>query len=179
MPVEYFCASPVLAGDVVVVSSASPHTGASLTGGQQGDIAVLDARTGDIVAHYSSVLPGYATGVAVAGNRIYAATAAGTVHCLDVHTGKQLWQFQSGEDLLDFTPYRRGITSLTAAPAPLRGHILVGGCDGWLYALDSQTGTCTDRAFLGAPITAAPCAIPDGFCVGAYGGTLFAYRSAG
>ena len=179
MPVEYFCASPVLAGDVVVVSSASPHTGASLTGGQQGDIAVLAARTGDIVAHYSRVLPGYATGVAVAGNRIYAATAAGTVHCLDVHTGKQLWQFQSGEDLLDFTPYRRGITSLTAAPAPLGGHILVGGCDGWLYALDSQTGTCTDRAFLGAPITAAPCAIPDGFCVGTYGGTLFAYRSAG
>ncbi len=178
LPVEYFCASPVLAGDLLVVSSASPHTGASLTGGQQGDIAVLDARSGDIVAHYAQVLPGYAAGVAVAANRIYAATAAGTAHCLDVNTGKQLWQFQSGEDLLDFTPYRRGITSLTAAPMPLWDHILVGGCDGWLYALDSQTGTCTDRAFLGAPITAAPCAIPDGFCVGTYGGTLYAFRSA-
>ena len=178
LPVEYFCGSPVLAGDLVVVSSASPHTGASLTGGQQGDLAVLEARTGKVVAHYAQALPGYATGVAVADNRIYAATAAGTVHCLDMNTGAPLWHFQSGDDLLDMTPYRRAIQSLLAPPVPLQGHILVGGCDGWLYVLDRTSGACTDRVYLGAPITAPPCLMPNGFCVGTYDGTLYSYRTA-
>ena len=178
LPVEYFCGSPVLAGDVVVVSSASPHTGASLTGGQSGDLAVLEARTGKVVAHFPQALAGYATGVAVADNHIYAATAAGTVHCYDMQAGSLVWQFQSGEDLLDMTPYKRGIRSLLAAPVPMNGHVLVGGCDGWLYVLDSATGTCTDRAYFDAPLAAAPCLTPDGFCVGTYGGTLSSYRSA-
>ncbi|MDE2930914.1 MAG: PQQ-binding-like beta-propeller repeat protein [Chloroflexota bacterium] len=176
LPVEYFCASPVLCGDVVVVSSASPHTGASLTGGLQGDLVVLEARTGKVVAHYAQALPGYATGIAVANDRIYAATAAGTVHCFDVNSGGPIWQFQSGEDLLDMTPYKRGIRSLLAAPVPFNGHVLVGGCDGWLSVLDSNTGTCTDRAYFGAPITASPGLTQDGFCVGTYGGSLSAYR---
>lgn len=178
LPVEYYCASPVLAGDLVVVSSASPHTGASLTGGQQGDLAVLEARSGKVVAHYPQALSGYATGVAVAENHIYAATAAGTVHCYDLRTGGSIWQFQSGEDLLDMTPYKRNIRSLLAAPVPLSGHVLVGGCDGWLYVLDRTSGACTDRAYFGAPITASPCLTPDGFCIGTYGGTLFSYSSA-
>ena len=176
LPVEYFCASPVLCGDLLVVSSASPHTGASLTGGQQGDLAVLEARTGRVVAHYTQALPGYATGVAAENNCIYAATAAGTVHCIDLQTDESLWQFQSGEDLLDMTPYKRGIRSLLAAPVPLNGSVLVGGCDGWLSVLDQTTGTCTDRAYFGAPLTASPGLIPDGFCVGTYGGSLSAYR---
>ena len=178
LPVEYFCASPELSGDLIVVSSASPHRGSSLTGGQQGDIAVLEARTGKVVARYAQALPGYAAGITVANDRIYAATAAGTVHCLDMQSGAQLWQFQSGDDLLDMTPYRRGIQSLLAAPVPLDGHVLVGGCDGWLYVLDRTSGACTDRVYLGAPITAAPCVTPDGFCVGTYGGMLFSYRTS-
>lgn len=177
LPVEYFCGSPVLAGHVVVISSASPHTGASLTGGLEGDLAVLEAGTGKVRAHFSSILPGYATGLAVADNRIYASTAAGTAHCIDLETGKEYWRFQTGDDLLDMTPYRRGIQSLLAAPELYNGHVLLGAGDGRLYVLDGETGECTDSADLGAPITAAPCATPNGFCVGTYGGTLFGFHS--
>ena len=177
LPVEYYCASPLLAGDLVVASSASPHTGASLSGGRQGDLAVLDARTGKVVTLYSHALAGYGTGLTVVDNYIYAATAAGTVHCYDLHGGGSLWQFQAGEDLLDMTPYKRGISSLLAAPVPIGDHVLVGGCDGWLSVLERATGACTDRAFLGAPISASPCLTPDGFCVGTYGGTMFSYRA--
>lgn len=176
LPVEYFCGSPVLAGDVVVVSSASPHTGASLTGGLVGDLAVLEATTGKVVAHFSEALPGYGTELAVADNRIYAVTAAGTAHCIDMESGKEYWRFQSGEDLLDMTPYRRGIRSLLASPVLLRGHVLIGGGDGRLYVLDGETGACAGHVDLDAPISAAPCVTPDGFCVGTYGGTLYAFR---
>ena len=178
LPVEYFCASPVLAGDLVVVSSAAPHTGASLTGGRAGDLAVLEASTGKVVAHHPQALAGYATGVAVADNHIYAATAAGTVHCYDLRAGAQTWEFRSGDDLLDMTPYKRGIRSLLAAPVPMNGSVLVGGCDGWLSVLDNNTGTCTDRAYFGAPLTASPCLTSDGFCIGTYGGSLSAYSAA-
>ncbi len=177
LPVEYYCGSPVLAGGLVVVSSASPHTGASLSGGRQGDLAVLDARTGKVVTRYPQALAAYATGLAVADNYVYAATAAGTVHCYDLHGGGSLWQFQSGEDLLDMTPYKRGIRSLLAAPVPMKDHVLVGGCDGWLSVLERATGVCSDRANLGAPISASPCLTPDGFCIGTYGGTMFSYRA--
>jgi outer membrane protein assembly factor BamB/predicted phosphodiesterase len=177
LPVEYFCGSPVLSGDLVVVSSAPPHTGVSLTGGSHGGLAVLEARTGEIVYHNPEALPGYATELAVADGCLYAATAAGTVHCLDLGTGEQAWEFQAGEDLLDMTPYRRGIRSLLAAPLPLDGLILIGACDGWLYALDRESGECTDQVNLHAPITASPCATPQGFCVGTYDGTLYAFSS--
>ncbi len=177
LPVEYFCGSPTLAGNLLVVSSASPHTGASLTGGREGDLAVLEAATGKVVSLFERSLAGYATGVAVADDRVYAATAAGTVHCLHLNSGAPLWEFQSGEDLLDMTPYRRGIRSLLAAPAPMGEHVLVGGCDGWLSVLDAATGACADRVFLGAPLTATPCATPDGFVIGAYNGTLYSYRA--
>ena len=175
VPVEYFCGSPALAGELLVVSSAAPLRGASLTGGKQGDLAVLEAATGQMVAHHRHALPGYATGLAVRDNRIYAATAAGTVHCRDLRTCAQIWQYQSGPDLLDLTPYRRGIMSLLAAPTPVGEHVLVGGCDGWLHVLDGATGACTDRIFLGAPITAPPTRTPRGFCVATYDGTLYAY----
>ena len=175
LPVEYFCASPVLAGDLVVASSASPHTGASLTGGRQGDLAVLDARSGAEVAHFAQALPVYATGLAVQDNHIYSVTAAGTAHCHDLRTGTELWRFQTGADLLDMTPYRRNSRSLLAAPVLVGGHVLVPACDGWLYVLDQAKGDCTDRAYFGAPLTAAPCVTPSGFCLGTYGGTLYSY----
>ena len=177
LPVEYYCASPVLAGDLVVVSSASPHTGASLTGGRAGDLAVLAARTGNVVNHFANALPGYATGVAVQDGRIYTATAAGSAHCHDLHSGAELWQFQCGDDLLDMTPYRRKIRSLLAAPVPRGEHVLVPSCDGHLYVLESATGACADRVNFGAPLTASPCVTPDGFALGTYAGSLFSYQA--
>ena len=88
-----------------------------------------------------------------------------------------VWQFQSGEDLLDMTPYKRGIRSLLAAPVLFMDHVLVGSCDGWLNVLERATGACTERAFFGAPISASPCLTPDGFCIGTYGGSMFSYRA--
>ena len=48
------------------------------------------------------------------------------MRCHDLHSGELRWKFHSGADLLDLTPYRRGIASILAAPVLCGDRVLVG-----------------------------------------------------
>ena len=108
----------------------------------------------------------------VNGKRIYVTTPDGEAQCYDMHSGQLYWRFQTGEDLLDMTPYRRGIRSILAAPVVFGDRLLIGGCDGVLYVLDAQLGECQSHIFLGSPVTAAPCIVEDGFYMATYAGKV-------
>ncbi|MBI4531569.1 MAG: PQQ-binding-like beta-propeller repeat protein [Candidatus Latescibacteria bacterium] len=161
--VEYSYPSPVITGEVLV------------SGGDPAHLAVIRAHSGEVVWHRPVLSSGYVTGLAVHANRIYATTPDGEAQCYDLDSGQRYWRFQTGEDVLDMTPYRRGIRSILAAPVVFRNRAIVCGCDGWLYVLDAASGTCKSRALFGSPITAAPCLMEDGFCVGTYDGWLYRF----
>ena len=80
-----------------------------------------------------------------------------------------------GDDLLDMTPYSRGRRSLLAAPVRWRERVIVGGLDGVLYILDAASGACVSETRFGAPISAAPCLMGDGLCVGTWDGRLYCF----
>lgn len=159
--VEYYYPSPVVAGDLLV------------SGGDTGSLIVLHASSGEILWHQPVLLAEYVTGLMVDGNCIYVTTSDSEAQCYDLHSGKRYWRFQAGDDLLDMTPYRRGIRSLLSAPRIFRSDVIVPGCDGWLYVLNAASGECKNRLQFGSPITAAPCVIEDGFCVGTYNGRIY------
>ena len=162
-PVKYYCAGPVVAGERLVCA------------GDDGDLAVLAARSGETIWERPGLLGSYAAGLAADAAHIYVTTAAGQAQSYTLHSGRRRWCFQAGEALLAMTCYRRQGRSLLAAPVRWRDYVVVGGLDGWLYFLDEASGSCVGRAAFGSPISAAPCPTEAGLCVGTYDGRLFLY----
>jgi len=162
--VEYQYGKTSLSGDLLI------------SGGDQGHLAVLRAQSGQLLWNLP-VLHGaaYPSGLAADGERIFATTPAGEVRCHDLHSGELRWKFHSGADLLDLTPYRRGIASILAAPVLCGDRVLVGANDGVLYTLEAASGQCVGRDVFAAPITTAPALLEDGLCVATWDGQLYRF----
>ena len=165
LAVEYQYSKPASVGDLLV------------SGADRGCLAVLQAQSGDILWHRSVLDGDYPSGLAVDGERIFVTTPSGEVRCHDLQSGELYWKFQTGADLLDMTPYKRGIASILADPVIYQDMVLVGANDGVLYALDVETGQAVGRNTFGAPISAAPVVLKDGLCVVTWNGQLFRFRT--
>ena len=135
---------------------------------------MLDARSGQIVWHKKVLSAAYATGLAVDADKIYVTTANGEAQCYALHFGELYWQFRLGNDLLDMTPYRRGVQSVLVRPVPFQNRLIVCGVDGYLYILD-ESGKSVSKTFFGSAISASPCAVEKQLYVGMYDGRLHSY----
>ena len=114
----------------------------------------LGLRNGDIVWHKENLAGRYPCGLAADDERIYVSTPSGAIQALDPEAGRELWRVNTGNDLLDMTPYERGVRSLLAAPVRLVIGWSSGANDGVLRLLDPASGAVHAEAALGAPITA-------------------------
>ena len=162
--VEYPYPTPVVFGDLLV------------SGGDSSHLTALRAISGEVVWDKPILQSSYPTGLLVRDGRIYATTPEGEALCFDFNSGALLWRFQTGGDLLDMVPYRRGVQSILAAPVHFEDCLLICGCDGCLYALDAASGECRGRAAFGSPITAPPCVVEGGLFVGTYDGRIFCFE---
>jgi len=162
--VEYQYPTPVLVGDALV------------SGGDRGGLLALNPKDGQDLWSCQDLRAPYPSGLATAGGRLFAATANGQIQCRHPDSGELCWSTQTGRDLLDMTPYQRGICSILAAPTGLGELVLAGANDGMLYVLDAATGACRDRVDFGVPLTAPVCILDDGFVVGTWDGTLCRYK---
>ena len=168
--VENPYAQPAVDGGLLISGSDAP--GLHWYTGDPAHLAVLRVNSGDVVWHRPVLPSRYPTGLAIGGDRLYATTPDGEALCFDVPSGALLWRFQSGNDLMDMVPARRGVQSILAAPVIYNDCLLICGGDGCLYVLETRTGACISRTDLGSPITAAPCLTREGFCVGTYDGRI-------
>ena len=80
------------------------------------------------------------TSPAVSENAVIAATFAGYVFAVDKESGKELWKFETAGATLDFKSAGYDRTSLLGSPSYKNGAVLVGGRDGFLYAIDALSG---------------------------------------
>ncbi|MYC13992.1 MAG: PQQ-binding-like beta-propeller repeat protein [Gemmatimonadetes bacterium] len=165
--VEYPYPTPIVSGDLLV------------SGGDSSHLTALRAISGEVVWDKPILPSSYPTGLLVRDGRIYATTSEGDALCFDFNSGALLWRFQTGGDLLDMVPYRRGVQSILAAPFHFEDCLLICGCDGCLYALDAASGECRGRAAFGSPITAPPCVWGDGLFLGTYDGRFFYFERVG
>lgn len=165
--VEYPYPTPIVSEDLLV------------SGGDSSHLTALRAISGEVVWDKPILPSSYPTGLLVRDGRIYATTPEGDALCFDFNSGALLWGFQTGGDLLDMVPYRRGVRSILAAPVNFDDCLLVCGCDGCLYALDAASGECRGRVVFGSPITAPPCVWGDGLFLGTYDGRFFYFERVG
>ncbi len=164
MGVEYPYPMPIVSGDLLV------------SGGDSSHLTALRAISGEVVWDKPILPSSYPTGLLVRDGLIYATTPEGEALCFDFNSGALLWRFQTGGDLLDMVPYRRGVRSILAAPIIFEDCLLICGCDGCLYALDAASGECRGRSAFGAPITAPPCVVEEGLFVGTFDGRIFYFE---
>ena len=148
--------------------------GLLVSGGDEKCLVVLGAESGEIVWQ-RPVLEAYPSGLAVSEEHIFVTTPGGQVQCFGLDSGALRWQFQTGPDLIDMTPYGRGGCSILAAPLIWGEQVVVGGNDGVLYLLDAASGQCLGQTNFGAPITTSPCLVGSGICVGTWNGRVYCF----
>ena len=166
LDVMHYYATPALAGDLLVSGGSFDH------------LAVLSAETGEVRWHEPVLNAQYPTNLLVEGQRVYVTTNQGSVRCLGLDSGQVFWDFQSGDDLLDMNPFRRGVRTILARPVRYRHMLVVCGVDGVLYLLDAETGSLISRTQFPAPITAAPALLDDGLCVATWDGRLYRFKES-
>jgi outer membrane protein assembly factor BamB len=165
-----FWSPPVMAGDHIISGGESEH------------MLAVRARDGEDVWHERVLEDGgfdynYVTGMVVSGERIYAGACDGNVIACDLNSGKVLWRFQSGPNVLDMAAQHRGISTVLAPPVLFGTQVAVCGLDAVLYLLNAETGECEAETAFDAPITAAPVVLDDGgLCVTTWTGKLRCYR---
>jgi outer membrane protein assembly factor BamB len=128
-----------------------------------GDVACLDAESGDVV--WRREIRSY-TGMALSPDKVFVTDDAGTVWGLDLQSGAAAWK---QEGLL----YRR-----LSAPSYFDGHVVVGDLEGYLHWLDPSTGAFVGRTRVGSePILAPPVAGEDRLYVMNASGRIAAIES--
>ena len=97
-----------------------------------GRVAALDGRTGEVVWEYRSDLPaGSGSMPAVTENLVVVAMRVGVVIALDRHTGQPVWE-------ADLRPYK---APMRGPPSVVNGTVYVGAANHMLYALDASNGS--------------------------------------
>ncbi|MCR9087609.1 MAG: PQQ-dependent dehydrogenase, methanol/ethanol family [Rhodobacteraceae bacterium] len=107
-------------------------------------VLALDAATGQLFWRYEhdnppdlAVMHNTSRGVALWGDRVFAAGLDGTLNALDARTGERLCQAEIGDWSIG--------AYITSAPMPVEGNILVGpsggefGVRGFMQATDAET----------------------------------------
>ncbi len=141
-------APPVLLGGLVIV------------GATDGLVYAFEAASGEVrwKAETDAKITGGAT--ALGADRVLVPSYDNLLHCLEVQTGTSLWTFETQ-------------SHLNAPPTVWDDRIVFGGCDGFVYIIDTsgqELGTIDLGAYVGAPM-----AISEGVAyVGQYDNAFFA-----
>ena len=100
------------------------------------------------------------------------------LYALDANSGAEVWRWAAGGDGALFTPYvREGAVTLTS-PVVAGDCVYVGAANGYLYALDTATGTCVWQYDLKVPLAAPPTISGNGLWVGGCDGFVYAFASS-
>ena len=116
---------------------------------------------------------------ALAEGRLFVCTGSGTLHALEAGCGKELWKWSACGNAPYFTPYAREGGVTLASPVVAGNYVYVAAANGYLYALDTATGTCVWSHNLRIPLAAPPAISGNGLWVGGCDGFVYAFASSG
>ena len=116
---------------------------------------------------------------ALAEGRLFVCTGSGTLHALEAGCGKELWKWSACGNAPYFTPYAREGGVTLASPVVAGNYVYVAAANGYLYALDTATGTCVWSHNLGIPLAAPPAISGNGLWVGGCDGFIYALFRVG
>lgn len=124
---DYYVSSPLIAGQSIY------------TGSGDGNLYSLNAANGNVQWKFNAGSRIRST-PALHDNKIYFGDCSGKVYALDKSSGRQLWQFAIHGDTMRNENFGFDRKAVIASPAIANNTVIIGGRDGYLYALDAQTG---------------------------------------
>ena len=125
---DYYVSSPLISDGIVYA------------GGGDGNLWALNAANGNGYWKFNAGSRIRST-PAVQGDKLYVGDCGGLVHALNKKTGMPLWRFATNGDTLLNENFGFDRKAVIASPAIAGNTVIVGGRDGYLYAIDAQTGT--------------------------------------
>lgn len=125
-------------GDVYT-SSPTFLDGSVYFGAGDGRVYAVDATTGK--ERWRAQTAGRVrSSPAVDERRVYVGSADGRVYAFDRTTGATNWKFDTEGVKLESGKFGFDRRTVQSSPAVANGTVFVGARDGWLYAIDSETG---------------------------------------
>lgn len=124
---DRYLSSPVIAGAFVIIGSGD------------GNVYALDAATG--AARWTAATEGRIRATpAVANGKVFVGSYDGRLYAFDLSSGKRLWRYDTEGVKLNSGDFGYDRRSLQSSPAVANGIVYVGARDGFLYAVDANTG---------------------------------------
>lgn len=144
-------------------------------------LAALDARTMEIIWKFplgkGRII--YPTPVSTPGldqDSIYLASEVdGKLYALDKNTGVKRWEYQTGDSLMAYGIIDSHRPCIFGNPVISDKTVYFGAHDGYLHAVDSQTGRGIFKYFLGTPITSSPAVSGNAIFVAGMNGYLYCF----
>ena len=118
---------------------------------------------------------GWVAGVAIVGEHVYAPALSGNLHCLNLKTGAELWNYRSIEDP-DPKTFAPGFK---AAPLVTATTVYIGDEDGVLHAVDRTTGKKHWIFSTGAEIAGCVAQFEDKLLLASHDSFLYCVRNDG
>ncbi|HKP32352.1 MAG TPA: PQQ-binding-like beta-propeller repeat protein, partial [Chitinophagaceae bacterium] len=112
------------------------------TGSGDGNLYALDPLTGNVKWKYN-VNARIRSTPATDDKKIYFGDVSGKVYALDKSNGSLAWQFSTIGDTLTNENFGFDRKAVIASPAIASNMVIVGGRDGYLYAINAATGEQT------------------------------------
>ncbi|MBI4581293.1 MAG: PQQ-binding-like beta-propeller repeat protein [Planctomycetes bacterium] len=97
------------------------------------------------------------------------------MHGFDKQTGRLLWRHAVDRGVVSSIPYQRGEATITSSPVIVGDVVYFGANDGWLRALDLNTGEPLWQYRLGVPIASTIAVTGNTIVVAAWDGTVYAF----
>ena len=140
----------------------------------------IEPRSGEILR--SKELPAdlqSATAPVVVGGLVLVGTADHGLMAVDLATFDVRWQCEEIQPaLLDTAPYHWRSRTVESSPVVLGDTVWIGASDGFLYALELQTGQVKQKIDLGVPVLSSVAAGNGWLFAADFGGRLFGFRAA-
>lgn len=149
--------------------------GRIFTGGKPGEVAALDAATGEIVWSRRARRYRHISGLGADETAVYVTGPSGEVRAYSPK-GSLKWRFHVERELLDMTPYYRGACTATGGPVPMGDRLALGANDGRLYLLGRRTGQEVDRWAFGSPVSAPPAVAGDRLVAASFDGLVACFE---
>lgn len=169
-------ASPVVAGDVVYIASAS------------GALLAIDRNDGRELWKFKSRMP-IASTPAIEGDTLYFVSSAGALVALDLATGEPRWTFATeyerhfeARGLHGYGPAGQTMPDAwdvyTSSPAVADGKVFFGSGDGNVYAVEARSGVLQWKFPLRDVVHASPTVVDGTVYIGSYASDFHALDAA-
>jgi outer membrane protein assembly factor BamB len=120
-------------------SSPAYADGSVYFGSGDGRVYAVDAQSGEVRWRFETG-GRVRSSPALAGGKVYVGSADGTLYALESGTGREAWRFDTEGHGLESGKFGFDRRTIQSSPAVADGRVFVGSRDGFLYAVNAETG---------------------------------------